>query len=334
MKPARSLLSTPGNRPAMLEKALTCGADAIVADLQDSVPAGEKQHAREVVRELIERRAGGHSDAADADRAAGGSGAVDATGATATEILVRVNSAASGLLADDVAAIVTLGLAGVQLPQAESPQDVLMLARLLDDAERAAGLAPGSVEILVSLESAIAVLRAFEILTASPRVVATMPGIAENGDLEHDLGAVYTPDEVGTFHARAHVLLAARAAKLAHPVDGVYARVADEDGFVASATLARRLGYRGKKVIHPRHVPLANRIFQPTAAELDFSARVLAALDEAEARGGGATVVDGRMVDVAMAATARQVLAWGRDDRDRSAAGHREAAGSVRRDTE
>ncbi|MDO8211718.1 CoA ester lyase [Conexibacter sp. CPCC 206217] len=320
MKPARSLLSTPGNRPAMLAKALTCGADAIVADLQDSVPAGEKEHAREAVRELIERRGSG---------AASASGAADAPGASATEILVRANSAASGLLADDVAAIVAPGLAAVQLPQAESPGDVLTLARLLDDAEAAAGLAPGSVEILVSLESAIAVLRAFEILSASPRVVATMPGIAENGDLEHDLGAVYTPDEVGTFHARAHVLLAARAAKLAHPVDGVYARVADEDGFVASATLARRLGYRGKKVIHPRHVPLANRIFQPTAAELDFSARVLAALDAAEARGGGATVVDGRMVDVAMAATARQVLAWGRDDRDRTAAA---GARSDRRD--
>jgi citrate lyase subunit beta/citryl-CoA lyase len=120
---------------------------------------------------------------------------------------------------------------------------------------------------------------------------------------------------VGTFHARAHVLLAARAARLPHPVDGVYARVRDEQGFVRSATLARQLGYRGKKVIHPRHVPLANAIFQPSAAELDFAARVIEALDAAERDGSAATVVDGRMVGVAMAATARRVLAWGRSGR-------------------
>jgi citrate lyase subunit beta/citryl-CoA lyase len=286
MRSLRSLLSTPGNRPAMLEKALASEADALVVDLEDSVPAAERPQARVLVRELI-----------------------DAHGGDAV-LYVRVNPAGSPFVADDVEAIVAPGLVGVQLPKADGPEDVLALAELLDRAERTAGVEPGSVEILVSLESAVAVVRAYEILTASPRVGSAMPGVAENGDLQRDLGFLYTPDEEALQHTRAHVLLAARAAGLENPIDGVYGRVDDDAAFEASAMIARRLGYRGKKLIHPRHIAIANRVFMPSEQELEFHRRVLEALDDAEARGTAATVVDGQMVDAAMAVTARRMLAW------------------------
>jgi citrate lyase subunit beta/citryl-CoA lyase len=291
MKALRSLLSTPANRPRMLEKALTCGADAVVVDLEDSVPAAEKPRGRALTRELI------------ADRGA------DAV------VYVRVNPIDSEHVAEDVAAVVAPGLVGVQLPKVSGPEDVLRLGELLDAAEAAAGMANGSVEILVSIESALAVVQAYDILSASPRVGSAMPGVAENGDLQRELGYEHTPDEIGLFHTRASVLVAARAAGITNPIDGVYGRVDDDDGFVASATIARRLGYRGKKVIHPRHARLANQVFMPSEAELDFHRRVLDALAEAEQRGSAATVVDGAMVDTAMAATARQALAWAADGR-------------------
>jgi citrate lyase subunit beta/citryl-CoA lyase len=283
----RSLLSTPGHRPAMLEKALGSQTDAIMVDLEDSVPVAEKPRARSALRAALESAAPG-----------------------APLLYARVNPVGTDLLAEDVAAIVAPGLAGVQLPKPESPDDVKHLSALLDEAETAAGVAPGTVGIIVSIESAIAVLRAYELLSASPRVVSAMPAVAENGDLHHDLGYQHTPDEVGTLHVRSHVLLAARAAGLANPIDGVFSGVRDLDAFAASARLARRLGYRGKKLSHPSQIALANEIFSPTAAELDFHRRVLDALAAAEAEGLGATTVDGLMVDIAMAQTARRVLSW------------------------
>ena len=104
MRNLRSLLSTPGNRPAMLEKALASEADALIVDLEDSVPAAERPQARVLVRELI-----------------------DAHGGEAV-VYVRVNPAGSAFVADDVEAIVAPGLVGVQLPKADSPEDVLAVA--------------------------------------------------------------------------------------------------------------------------------------------------------------------------------------------------------------
>ncbi|HEY4094867.1 MAG TPA: CoA ester lyase [Baekduia sp.] len=287
MNNVRSLLSTPGHRPGMLEKALGSQTDAIIVDLEDSVPVAEKPRARSALRAALESAAPG-----------------------APLLYARVNPVGSGLIAQDIEAIVAPGLVGVQLPKAESPDDVQHVSALLDEAEAAAGVAPGTVGIIVSLESAIAVLRAYEILSASPRVVSAMPGVAENGDLQHDLGYQHTPDEIATLHVRSHVLLAARAARLENPIDGVFSGVRDLEAFEVSTRLARRLGYRGRKLSHPSQIALANEIFSPTEAELDFHRRVLATLAAAEADGLGATTVDGLMVDIAMAETARRVLSW------------------------
>ncbi|MDA0159247.1 CoA ester lyase [Solirubrobacter ginsenosidimutans] len=286
MRNVRSLLSTPGHRPRMLESALSSEADAIVVDLEDSVPPEFKPAARRAMRALLE-------DAPE----------------DAPLLYARVNHDA---VATDVQAIVAPRLAGVQLPKAESPEAVQRLDELLGDAEAAAGVAPGTVEIIVSIESALAVLRAFELLSASPRVVSVMPAVAENGDLHADLGYVHTRDEIATLHVRSHVLLAARAAKLPNPIDGIYSGVRDLDGFIASAKLARTLGYRGKKLSHPSQIGPTNEIFAPTDDELDFHRRVLRALEEAEAQGLGATTVDGLMVDIAMGEMARRVLAQAR----------------------
>jgi citrate lyase subunit beta/citryl-CoA lyase len=273
----------------MLDKALTYGADAIIVDLEDSVPAGEKDDARAATRAFIER----HGDE--------------------IPTYVRVNHAQHELLAGDLAAITVPGLAGIQLPKANRAEDVLSVSDQLDRLELERGLPPRGIEMIVSLESALGVLNAYEILSASPRVGSTMPGTAENGDLQADLGCEYTSDEIAFLHTRSHVLLSARAVGIDNPLDGVYSNVSDSEGFEATSRHARVLGYRGKKVIHPRQVEIANRVFAPSPAELDFHARVLEALEEAETRGSAATVVDGKMVDTAMVETARRVLAWGEE---------------------
>jgi citrate lyase subunit beta/citryl-CoA lyase len=273
----------------MLDKCASYGADAVIVDLEDSVPAAERPEARALTRVFVDAHA-------DDDLV----------------VFVRVNARDSADIARDLEAIVTPGLAGIQLPKVTSADDVRQVSAMLEQLEDERGLASSSVRMIVSLESALGVLHAYEILTAAPRVLSPLVGVAENGDLHRELGYEHTPNEEGSFHARAHVLLAARAAGVAYPIDGVYSRVENDDGFLASAQLARRLGYRGKKVIHPRQIDPANRVFAPSAAELDFHERVLEALAEAAGRGSAATTVDGLMVDTAMGETARKVLAWGR----------------------
>jgi citrate lyase subunit beta/citryl-CoA lyase len=109
-------------------------------------------------------------------------------------------------------------------------------------------------------------------------------------------------------HARSHTLLAARAARFDTPLDGVFANVRDGDAFERDTALSRRLGYRGRKLIHPSQIEPCNRLYRPSEAELDYYARVLEAFKEAVKQGSASTTVDGRMIDVAMANAAQRAL--------------------------
>ena len=109
-------------------------------------------------------------------------------------------------------------------------------------------------------------------------------------------------------HARSHTLLAARAAGFSTPLDGVFADVHDREGFERDTLLSRRLGYRGRKLIHPAQIEPCNRLYQPSQTELDYYARLLEAFDAAVRQGSASTTLDGRMIDVAMANAARRVL--------------------------
>src|SRR5262249_48107825 len=139
-------------------------------------------------------------------------------------------------------------------------------------------------------------------------VVSLTFGGAQDGDLNTDLGCAWSIDGPEMLHARSHTLLAARAARFDTPLDGVFANVHDAEGFERDTALSRRLGYRGRKLIHPSQIEPCNRLYRPSAAELDYYARVLEAFDQAVAQGTASTTVDGRMIDAAMANAARRVL--------------------------
>jgi citrate lyase subunit beta/citryl-CoA lyase len=285
MDALRSLLNTPANRPATVEKAAGYGADALILDLEDSVPVAEKAEARLVAREALGRSLS--------------HGLIQ---------YVRVNAAGSGLLADDLEAIVEPGLRGIQLPKVDDPGEILDVDARLATLEAARGLPVGGIELLVSLESARGVFFAHEILGAAARVGSVMLGTAEDGDLQGDLGYLTTGDDRELAYLRAKVLLAARVVGLTNPIDGVFARVRDPDGFEATARRARELGYRGKKLIHPAQIEIAHRVFTPTAAELDRAHRTIETFEAALQRGEATAVVDGRMVDYAMVETARRLI--------------------------
>ena len=281
---ARSFLYVPANREKFLDKALGLPADAFIFDLEDSVPPAEKARARDGVRTYAPK-------------------------IPDLRVWVRPNALTTEFGRDDLDAVVGVaGIAGLFVPKVDSRDDVLRWDELIGGLEARRGLDFGAIKVVLSIESARGVLNAYDMATAATRVVSLTFGGAQDGDLNTDLGCAWSIDGPEMLHARSHTLLAARAAGFDTPLDGVFANVRDPEGFERDTALSRRLGYRGRKLIHPSQIEPCNRLYRPGAAELDYYRRVLAAFDQAVQRGSASTVVDGRMIDVAMANAARRVL--------------------------
>jgi citrate lyase subunit beta/citryl-CoA lyase len=268
----------------MLEKALDSGADAVMFDLEDSVPAEDKELARVLVRRQLE--------AAD----------------TKATIYVRVNSCESGLAEQDLEMVVTPALRGIVLPKVETADSVRRIDALLERLESRAGIAFRQVDVALALETAKGVWFVFDLATATRRTRTVLIGTAEGGDLQTDLRTSWSVAGPELLYARSRVVMGARAAGIDNILDGAYSNFKDEAGLAADSRLSRRLGYRGRMLIHPGQVETANRIYTPTPAEIDFSNRALAALEKAAADSRGTTSVDGIMIDSAVARQAKAIL--------------------------
>ena len=288
MESLRSLLFVPGNRPRMLEKARALPADVVIFDLEDAVPPDEKPAARALVREALR------------------------AGSFGSQVAVRINAFGTGLSEDDLEAILGTRVRFICLPKTETVEDVTHLASLLTALEKESGLPLGSVSLLPTVETALGVLNAFELARASERVRALCLG---GEDLCLDLGAIRTKEGMELAHARAQVIVSARAAGVS-AIDTVFTDLNDPDGLLAEARLVRQLGYSGKLLIHPRQIETVHRAFAPTGKEVAYARRVVEGFEATVARGGGVFALDGKMIDAPIVARAREVLALAKKDRD------------------
>jgi citrate lyase subunit beta / citryl-CoA lyase len=280
----RSMIFTPGNRPDMITKAAASGADAVIVDLEDAVPAGAKVRARGSLQDL-----------------------------PSSEVpwYVRVNGAGTGHLWDDVIAAGLGRAAGIVLPKAHDPDLLGQLDGALTVLERQAGRRPGSIEIIPLIESAAGVLSARDMFESTRRVQTVLFGSGEQGDLVTDLGCEWTPDGTALLTARSLVVLAARAVGV-QPIDAVFMDFRNLDALRVECHLARRTGYVGKVAIHPAQLPVIHEVFTPSPEEVAGQRRIIELFDQAVAAGSASIDVDGRMVDYAVAARARSVLARAR----------------------
>ncbi|WP_135827069.1 HpcH/HpaI aldolase/citrate lyase family protein [Halorussus ruber] len=282
--PRRSVMFTPGDRPEMMRKAPTAGADVIVFDLEDAVAPDAKAEARQEVREVL----------ADPDFAPD------------CEVCVRVNP--TGIAADDdLRGLLGNGeeardaaetLDAVMLPKTGTAGDAETLADLL--AERDA-----EVPILALVETAAGILAA-EDIAAVPEVDALVFG-AE--DLAADIGATRTDEGTEVLHAREHVVLAASAAGV-DAIDTVYTDIEDIGGLREETEFAVELGYDGKMAIHPAQVSPINESFTPDPERVEWAERVLEAKAQADAEGRGVFRVDGEMIDAPLIAQAERVVEY------------------------
>jgi citrate lyase subunit beta/citryl-CoA lyase len=279
---ARSYLFAPGDNERLLGKVFDAGADAVALDLEDAVAPERKPLARRLVADLL--------------RSARKSPAV----------YVRINAISTDLWIEDIAAVVSPALTGVRLAKAESAEEIRALDAALGEAERAAGIAVGTLKITATIESAAAVMAAMEIARA-PRVEALAFGAA---DFIRDIGADPDEAETQTLYARSHLVVASRAAGINPPIASVYTRIKDLDGLRATTEAARRLGFFGRSCIHPSQVPIVNQIFTPTAEQVAEARAIIAAFERARSAGVAAVAMEnGQFVDQAVVTRARAIIA-------------------------
>ncbi len=284
MKPYRSMLFIPGHKPSWVDKGIAAGSDALILDLEDSVPAATKQEARELVAASLSEKGG------------------------QAQIWVRPNPLVSGLMGADLEAVVGPGLAGLFLPKVFTAQDIVRIDAVVSHLEQRNGLEPESIPLVVSLETATSMAHCEEIAAAAPRVGSLLGATGPDADVGRELGFEFTPRGEETLYLRSRILLACRAAGLHHPICGLWQDIHDLDGFRTFAHDNRRLGYRGIVLIHPSHVAPANEVFTPSPERVARYREMIAAFNAAEAEGHAAVDFEGQHIDLAHAKTAQGVI--------------------------
>ena len=280
----RSKLFVPASRPELFAKALSSAADAISFDLEDAVEEGQKGFARQALFDFFE---------------------INQTQNTKA-IVVRINAIDTTHYAADLEVVVSSAVQIINLPMVESATAVRDLSARIGKLETDRRLTR-PIGILVNIESPKGLRQAAELALADPRVVGLQIGF---GDLFGPYGIV-SGEPSATQVVRVLVKMAAAEAGI-EAYDGAYVDIANPDGFTLDAQAAYRLGFTGKSCIHPSQVGLANAVFRPSEQQIQQALRVVQAAKENLARGVGAFVVDGQLVDGPLITRAERTVALAR----------------------
>ena len=284
----RTLLFAPGSRPELLAKAQLGDADAMIFDLEDSVPLNAKDEARKNIADAL------------------------AAGLKKPMFLRISNPRAGDFLADlQVLANASslVNVAGVVLPKADDADDIQAVAKALKDVEAKHNMQEGTLSVLPLIETCLGLRNGFEIAKASPRVIGMALASAEQGDFMVDLGGRWTPRSLALAYPRSKLVVDARAAGVQWLVDGVFMNLKDTDMLREECLIARELGFVGKMAIHPTQVDVMHTVFSPSELEVAYARGLIAAFRDGEARGVGAVKFEGMMVDYANVRLAERTLA-------------------------
>ena len=283
----RTLLFAPGSRTELLTKAQLGMADAMIFDLEDSVPLNAKDEARKNIQQVL------------------GLG-------LKKPMYLRISNPRAGDYVADLGVFHNHSLfnvAGVALPKADDAHDIETVAKVLQDIEIKAGVAVGSLSILPMIETCLGLRNSFDIAKSSKRVSGMALASAEQGDFMVDLGGHWTPRSLALTYPRSKLVVDSRAAGVEWIVDGVFMNLKDTQMLREECLIARELGFVGKMAIHPTQVDVMHEVFSPSAEEIEYARGLIAAFREGEARGVGAVKYEGMMVDYANVRLAERTLA-------------------------
>ena len=282
MQILRSWLFVPGNQSKMIKKASTLDVDVLIYDLEDSVPLGEKETARQLVAAALQPARG------------------------RSLRYVRVPADDSGL-GDYLRAVVRPGLDGLVVPKVQSPVDVQRLDASLAERELATGREVGSIRLLATIESARGLLAAPAVAGACSRLMGLFFG-AEDFALDLGIPDVGEGSTDQMLYARSAIAIAAASCQLA-AIDRVVTEFRSTRRLAVDARRARQLGFRGKAVIHPCQIECVHDVFSPSVDEVEKARQVINAFETAVRDGMGSTQVDGTMVDLPVVQKARRIVA-------------------------
>jgi citrate lyase subunit beta/citryl-CoA lyase len=278
----RSRLYLPGNEPKYFINAGLHGPDAVILDLEDSVPYAEKDAARLLVRNALR--------------------AVDFG---AAERMVRINQLPLGLA--DLEEIVPQSPDLILIPKVETAAQVTEVdAAITSIAKQASVTRP--IWLMPILESALGIENAFAIATASERIAAITIGLE---DYTADLGVAKTAGGSESLYARMRVVNAAHAAHV-QAIDSVYGDAADTEGLLHWGEASRAMGFEGMGCIHPVQIEIIHRAFAPAPNELEKALAIVAAFEEAQARGLAVVSLGSKMIDAPVVQRAVKLVALAR----------------------
>jgi citrate lyase subunit beta / citryl-CoA lyase len=277
----RSILYVPGNVPKFIDKAHERGADCILIDLEDSVTVAEKPTARAMLPETMKK--------------------VAANGA---DVAVRINRPMR-LAIPDIEAAVRPGLSALFITKTEGVQHLRLLDEAVSELERERGMPVGSVGFGAMIEHPRALAELNDIAERGPRVIAMMLGgedfALETGSIPND-ESLELPKRLVAFAAQAHGVAMIG-------VLGTVADYSDPAAYKKSAERARRFGFSGGTCVHPGLVQALNEAFTPSADDVAYAKKLIAADEKAAAEGRGSFTVDGKMIDIPVIDRARRLIA-------------------------
>ena len=270
----------PGNNPGMMADAHIYQPDSIMLDLEDSVTLAEKDAARWLVFNALQS-----VDYGD------------------TEMVVRINPLNTPFGRKDIDAVVRAGVHVIRMPKTETADEVREVEAEIERVERQLGCV-GRTQIMAAIESALGVVNAYDIATASKRMMGIALG-AE--DYCANLKTQRTPGGDELRLARETIVVAARAAGI-DALDTVFSNLNDMEAFRAEVEYIKTLGFDGKSIINPRQIEVVNEVFAPKEKDIAKARTILAAIKEAEARGSGVVSVNGKMVDKPVVIRAQRTI--------------------------
>jgi len=288
----RSLLWVAGDNLSKIDDAPNWGADVITLDLEDTVKETDKPKARKVVSEALREANFGR-----------------------TERWVRINGFHTRFAKEDIEAIVPARPDAIRLPKCRGADEVVYLDRLLGDIEQIHGIPVGTTKVVLNIENSKAVLDLREIATASRRII----GLVLSGEDYTDDLKVPRPTrglQLAMLAGRQQVILVAKSLGI-NAFDAVFLDADDAEGLREETQMVKDMGMDGKNVIHPKQVPIVNKVYTPDSAAVDFSVRAIRAYDAAlksnsskrsDGTSGALPYVDGRFIGPPVVAKAHQVV--------------------------
>ena len=276
-QPRRSVLYVPGSNLRAMEKSKTLACDVLILDLEDAVAPDVKVEARQMVSDIVSK---------------GGFGK--------REVLVRVNSLYTPWGYEDLMAVAKSKADGVVISKVQSSAQVHQVEAIMTGIG-----ASEDLSIWCMMETPRSILKSDEIAESSSKLAGLIMGTS---DLVKDLHALHSPTRLSMLTSLSMGVLAARAHGLAI-LDGVHLDLSDDEGFEQSCLQGLELGFDGKTLIHPKTIPVANRVFSPSLEDVQWSLKVIIAHAEATQQGQGVVLVDGKLIESLHVDEARRTVA-------------------------